>query len=151
MQIHDRYSGLFWVLFCLFVCKKSLEVGVGTFQLPGSGFLPFWSAVGFGTLSLILVIKSFFVRKDERKTWRSVFEKRSKVILVLGSLLVYVIFLERGGYVIMTFGLMAFLFILGGRSRVWVHIVSALVTVLATYLIFYIWLGVPLPKGILDF
>lgn len=151
MQIHDRYSGLFWVLFCLFVCKKSLEVGVGTFQLPGSGFLPFWSAVGFGTLSLILVIKSFFVRKDERKTWRPAFEKGSKVILVLVSLFTYVIFLERGGYVIMTFGLMAFLFILAGRSRVWVHIVSALVAVLATYLIFYIWLGVPLPKGILDF
>jgi cell division protein FtsW (lipid II flippase) len=151
MEIHDRYGGLFWLLFCIFVCKKSLEVGVGTFQLPGSGFLPFWSAVGFGTLSLILVMKSFFVRKDERKTLRSVEGKRSKVILVLVSLFLYVILLERGGYVIMTFGLMAFLFIVAGKSKVWVHIVSAVVAVLATYLIFCVWLGVPLPKGILDF
>ena len=151
MELQDRYSGSFWVLFCIFVCKKSLEVGVGTFGLPGSGFLPFWSAVLFGTLSLILVIKSFFIKKDEKKPCLGGLETRSKVILVLVSLFLYVIFLEWVGYVIMTFALMAFLFILAGRSKVWVHIVSALATVLATYVIFYVWLGVPLPKGLLDF
>lgn len=55
------------------------------------------------------------------------------------------------GYLITTFGLMAFSLGIMGRSKVWVQGVSALMITLVSYVVFYILLGVILPKGILGF
>jgi membrane protein implicated in regulation of membrane protease activity len=55
------------------------------------------------------------------------------------------------GYLITTFGLMAFSIGIMGRSKVWVQGVSALIITLVSYVIFYILLSIALPKGILGF
>jgi small-conductance mechanosensitive channel len=129
-----------------------MEAGVGTFGLPGSGFLPFWSAAILGVLAIILTIKGFNSKRVEQKTIELPREaKRSRVILALISLLAYAILLERAGYLVMTFGLMIFLYMIAGRSKVWIQIVSAAITVLVTYVVFYRWLGVQLPRGIFSF
>ena len=74
--------------------------------------------------------------------------KWHKVISVLISLFIYIILLPRIGYLIMTFGLLVFLFSIIERSKLWIQLVFAFVTVMATYIIFYVWLDVQLPKGI---
>ena len=74
-----------------------------------------------------------------------------KVIIVLASLFIYAILLPSLGYLIATFGLLALLFGIMSRQRLWIPIASALITALLSYLIFYVWLGVQLPKGILGF
>jgi hypothetical protein len=151
-DLRNGLSGLFWVAFSVFVCAKSMEAGIGTFGLPGSGFLPFWSAAILGVLAIILTIKGFSSKTVDQKTIGLPREvKRSKVILALVSLVVYTIFLEWAGYLVMTFGLMIFLYMIAGRSKVWVPIVSAAITVLVTYVVFYSWLGVQLPRGIFSF
>jgi hypothetical protein len=55
------------------------------------------------------------------------------------------------GYLIATFGLMAFSIGIMGRSKVWVQGVSALIITLGSYAIFCILLSIALPKGILSF
>lgn len=77
--------------------------------------------------------------------------KWSKVVLVTAFLSIYAILLPILGYIIATFGLMTLLFGVVGKSRRWIQGVSALITVLGTYVIFYVWLQVQLPKGILSF
>jgi apolipoprotein N-acyltransferase len=74
-----------------------------------------------------------------------------KVILVIISLLLYVILLPGLGYLIATFGLLVLLFSVMRRQRPWTQVGSALIIVLATYGIFYLWLDVQLPKGIFGF
>jgi hypothetical protein len=71
--------------------------------------------------------------------------------VVLGSLYAYAILLQKIGYLLATFGLMILLFCVLERPKWWVGIASSLLTVSLTYLIFYKWLGVQLPKGILTF
>jgi putative tricarboxylic transport membrane protein len=152
MKVRDQLSGLFWLALSVFVSVKSVKMGVGTFHLPGPGFLPFWAGVIFGTLSLVLIIKGSFHKKPSKEKVKQEGELRySKVAFVLISLLIYVLFLQRVGYLPMTFGLMLCLFIIAEKSKWWIKIVSALATSLLTYVIFYSWLGVELPKGIVDF
>ena len=68
--------------------------------------------------------------------------------------LVYTALFPKLGYLLTTFALMAYLFEIRvgvGRQRIWIRLGSALITALATYLIFSIWLDVPLPKGLFGF
>ncbi|NTV85093.1 MAG: hypothetical protein HGA23_12480 [Bacteroidales bacterium] len=51
-------SGLFWLAVSIFVAVMAVGLGLGTFSKPGSGFIFFWSSVGLGSLSVILIIKN---------------------------------------------------------------------------------------------
>lgn len=152
MNRRDQYSGLFWLIVAIFVCWESIQVGIGTFRSPGPGFLPFWSGVALGTLSIFLIIASISKKKEVGEItdpWKGI--DWSNVFLVLISLFIYAILLNRLGYLIMTFGVMALLFSLKRGPRLWIHGVSALITTMVTYFIFYVWLDVKLPKGIFGF
>ena len=74
-----------------------------------------------------------------------------KVVLVLILLFIYALLLPILGYLIATFGLMTLLFGIVGKTKLWIRAVAGIITVLATYIIFYVWLEVQLPKGILGF
>ncbi|RJR43954.1 MAG: tripartite tricarboxylate transporter TctB family protein [Desulfobacteraceae bacterium] len=149
--MRNRLSGLFWLGFSAFICFESLKAEIGTFGRPGAGFLPFWSSLILGILAAILVIKSIAVGSAGPDIIQvSGKGKRSRVIFTLAILLVYTLCLERAGYLASTFVLMIFLYKIAGR-RLWMQILRAVVTVLATYVIFHVWLGVQLPSGILSF
>ena len=152
MNSRDQLSGFFWLIISILACVESIKSGIGTFRFPGPGFLPFWSGVVLGTFAIILVTTDILKKKvgpKNKNLWKG--KKWSNVILVLVSLFAYALLVPGLGYLITTFGLMVFLFSLIGKPRLWIQGVSALITVLATYIIFYVWLDVRLPKGILGF
>jgi putative tricarboxylic transport membrane protein len=152
MNSRDRFSGFFWLVISILVCIESIKSGIGNFRSPGAGFLPFWSGVALGTFAIILVASDILKEKVQQKDTNLWEGKRwSNVILILVSLFAYALLLPRLGYIITTFGLLALLFSMIERPRLWVQGVSALITVLVTYIIFYVWLDVQLPKGILGF
>jgi len=152
MNVRDRWSGLFFLAFSIFVCVEGIGMDVGTFHVPGPGFLPFWSGVVFGIFSIILVGRSILSKPGEGKMknlWKGT--NWGRVIMVLASLFIYAIFLQGLGYLLATFGLMALMFGMMGKTRWWVRVITAAITVVATYMIFYAWLDVQLPKGIFGF
>jgi hypothetical protein len=152
MDYRDLLSGLFWLGISVFVCIESIRADIGTFHAPGSGFFPFWSAVILGTFAVILLVTLRLKKKRKRKIadlWKGVEWKN--VIWVLFSLFLYPFVLPIMGYLITTFGLMAFSIGIMGRSKVWVQGVSAFIITLVSYVIFYILLSIALPKGILGF
>lgn len=152
MKRRDRWSSLFWLVISILVCVEAVKIGVGTFQIPGPGFLPFWSGIFVGSLAIALLAISLWRGEEEEKIqrlWKGMEWK--KVILVAASLFAYGVVLPRLGFLITTFGLMLLLFSVIERSRLWIRASTALVTVLVTYIAFSYWLGVPLPKGVLGF
>ena len=152
MNLRDGLSGLFWLIISIFVCVMSIGIDIGTIHSPGPGFVPFWSGVVLGMFSIALLITSILKRKVEKRIsslWKGM--EWRKVILVLISLFIYAILLPRLGYLIATSGLLALLFGIMRRQRLWIQVVIAFITALVSYLVFYVWLGVQLPKGILDF
>ena len=155
MDRYDQLSALFWLAVSIFVCLQAAQSDFGTFEYPGPGFLPFLSGIILGALSVVLVIKSTLIREAKvelTNSWKGI--GWSKIVLLLTSLFMYAILLPTFGYLVTTFGLMAFLFdikIGSGTQRILINLGSALISVLVTYIAFYVWLSVPLPKGILGF
>ena len=148
--MRDQWSGLFWMVFAGLVCAASFRMGIGSFQVPGPGLLPLLAAGAVGLLALLLIVTGTLKKeKGERigELWTGTTWK--KVVLVSASLLIYALVLTRLGFLIATFGLMALLYGILGRTRLWIRIIAALVTVLVAYAVFRVWLDVQLPKGLL--
>jgi putative tricarboxylic transport membrane protein len=148
----DLVSGVFWLVIAILVCLESARVDVGLFKSPGPGFLPFLAGIVLGSFGIVLIISTALKKAlPERKPnlWKGL--EWHKVIIIVASLIVYAIFLPSIGYLVLTFALMVLLFGVVERPRFWVRLVSALITVFATYLVFYVWLSVQLPKGLMGF
>lgn len=150
MKFIDFASGLFWLAISVFVCVEAMKMGVGRFDAPDPGFFVFWSGLFLGLCSLFLVVSSFFQKMGKEKIkhlWKGA--KWSKVLLVLSSLFLYAILLPQIGYLLTTFGLIFFLLMIVEKTKIWVQMVYAAIIVLASYLMFHVWLKLQLPAGIL--
>jgi putative tricarboxylic transport membrane protein len=151
MEKADRASGLFWLVFSLFVSYESYELGLGTLHQPGPGFLFFWTGIVTAILSLTVIVRSFRKRSPDKANG-SVFARWNvtKIVLVLLSLFLYGLLMERLGFLIVT--LLLFLFLLGIiEKKKWSFtILVTLIVTVASYLVFEIALQSQLPKGLLE-
>jgi multisubunit Na+/H+ antiporter MnhB subunit len=128
----------------------SSKLPFGSFATPGAGFLPFSVGVLMFLLSLILFIQSFSKEEEGRKAlWAT--GGTGRVLLILLSLVLYGIFLEKLGFILTTFLLMGFLLLGIGKVRKSVVILLSLISSLGCYGVFQVWLNVQLPKGIFGF
>lgn len=148
----DRISGSFWFIFSVMVSIESYRLGLGTLHQPGPGFLFFWAGIFLGILSVVVIIRAWGSKKSGEPEI-SIFggQNMTKVVLVLISLFLYALLMEKIGFIIIT--LLLFVFLLGViEKKRWFFaiFVSILVTVIA-YLIFEVWLKSQLPKGLLGF
>lgn len=152
MSKADRISGSFWFIFSVIVSIESYRLGLGTLHQPGPGFLFFWASVFLGIMSLVILIRAV-EKKKAGEPEVSIFGKqnKTKIVLVLISLFLYALLMEKLGFILVT--LLLFVFLLGViEKKRWLFtiFVSIAVTVVA-YLIFEIWLKSQLPKGLLGF
>jgi hypothetical protein len=144
----DAASGLFWLGISIFVGIQAIDLGIGRFSAPGPGFVLFWSSLVFGGLSTVLLIRSCTGEKGGTllsDPFRGLKWRRALTVMI--AIFVYTSFLDRVGFLLMTFGLMAALFVLGGVNR-WVSIAGSLVTVILAYVVFHFGLQVQFPRGI---
>ena len=152
MKRLDHLSSVFWLAISIIVCIESIRAGFGTLKDPGPGFLPFISGVTLSAFAIILLAMSLLRKREEDKISNPLKGVNwSKILLCLAILFAYSIFLPWVGYLITTFVLMLLLFILIKRSKLLIEIMIALVTVLASYIVFYKWLNTQLPRGIFAF
>lgn len=128
----------------------SSKLPFGSFATPGAGFLPIMVGVLMFLLSLILFIQSFSKEEEGRKAlWAK--GGTGRVLLILLSLVLYGLFLEKLGFILTTFLLMGFLLLAIGKVRKSVVILLSLISSLGCYGVFQVWLNVQLPKGIFGF
>ena len=140
----DLTSALFWLAIAVFVSFEGFtKLKLGTLRQPGPGFFPFWGGLFLGACALILLVRSLKSRE-----WRgSGAIPWPALILVLGALLGYLLFLETLGFVIVTFLFLLALFCFAEigwiKQVVWSVIATSLV-----YALFKFWLNVQLPRGL---
>ena len=149
LDLRGQFTGLFWFVLSIVICAMALRLGIGTLHTPGPGFLLFWSGILLAILAIILRLLDYSKKKEKDRTmnlWVGL--NWHKAISVTIAMFVYVILLPKVGYLIMTFALLVFLFRLVERSKPGAAVVFALITVIATYLLFYLWLDVQLPRGL---
>jgi putative tricarboxylic transport membrane protein len=152
MNRRDQLSGSLWLVLAVFVCLMSVPIGIGSFRIPGPGFLPFWAGIALGILSIAVITMGRLEKMEAKgisQLWKLLAWRKALCVMV--SLFLYTFLLPRLGYLLVTSGLLIFLFCLTRRERLWIKIGGGIMTALASYLVFGIWLEVQLPKGIFGF
>lgn len=158
MKKSVRVDGFIWVILGIALCLGSIELQLGSFRVPGPGFLPFLSGVSLGFFGFIQMLSPLFAGANERQQQNS-HEGRMKwnwrksltPLLTLMTLLAYILLLEPLGFVLTTFVCLVLLFKLSEPKRWLMPMVLSSVTAVLSYLIFSVWLQSHFPKGLLTF
>lgn len=135
----------------LFAAAAAVEAArllpYGVIRNPGPGFFPWWTSLGLGFLSLVLLGSS--LRGRPALPTEGAGGRWGRVAGVLAVLGVYALVLEPIGYPITTFLLVLFMLRVTEPHPWPVALGVALLAAGGSYLVFGVWLKVPLPAGIL--
>ena len=141
----DVISSLILIFISIWVIFKSIGMRVGTLSEPQAGFVPCLSGITLSVLSWILLFRALAGGSRDIEA----FGNLRYPATVLSVLLVYTIFFEILGYIVVTVILSAFvLYILG--TKWWVATILGLILSIGTYILFDRVLVLPLPSGILS-
>jgi putative tricarboxylic transport membrane protein len=123
---------------------ESSKLPLGIVQSPGPGFFPWW----IGALTVLLAL--FLLGQALRSPFDAAAEppgRTGKVLELLIVLAAYVFLLEQVGYPFCTFLLVLFMLRAIDPQRWPLALGVAALTSAGSYIVFAVWLGVPLPRG----
>jgi hypothetical protein len=148
---NDQRSSLFWLVIGLAIALYSRKYGLGTFSSPGPGFLPFVSGAAMALLALVVFFQQFSRSGEETLKSLWAHTKWRTVLMDMGSLVLYAVFLRLLGFLLDTFLLTAFLLRVMEPLNWTKALAGAAGATLGSYAIFQLWLEAQLPSGFLGF
>ena len=151
MKKSDLASSSFWLIFSILASGESYRLGLGNFRGPGPGFLPFVASLVLGGLSSLLLLQTIYRKEEEKELTKALSDWGSwgKVVYTLAALLLYVFLLEKLGFLLCTFLLVAFLLLVIEGQRPSVVMATAFFATVFSYILFQVWLNIQLPSGVL--
>jgi putative tricarboxylic transport membrane protein len=123
---------------------ESAKLPLGTVRNPGQGFFPGWTSVVIVLLAIVLVAEALTSRSSTNPHAPGRMAKVTALLLVLAA---YTFLLDFLGYLICTFFLALFMLRATDPHRWPAALSMALLTAVGSYVVFAIWLSVPLPRG----
>ena len=132
------------LVFSVTAAYESSKLPFGTIHKPGEGFFPFWISAVFFLLGLCLLFQAL---TSGPSTGREGSGRVAKVTALLVVLAAYTFLLDPLGYPLCTFLLVLFMLRVTDPQRWAVALGMALITAVGSYIVFAVWLGVPLPRG----
>ena len=153
MRTIDRFGGALWLILGILISTMSLNLGIGDLHKPRAGFTSLLAGVMLSVLGLILILNTFLRKFSDGKMRAVLVKERMKdPLLALSALIGYVILLEYLGFLITNFIFLMFLFKIKDTHNNWITpLVLTIITVVVSYLVFTVWLGVQFPAGLLEF
>jgi putative tricarboxylic transport membrane protein len=137
-----------FLLLSAWICWEALQVPLGSFRMPGAGFLPLFLGLVLAGLSVALLVQGLV--NPPRGATR-VWPERPEVLYLVGSIVAATWLFERVGFpVAMALFLGVAMRVLGTKSWTTV-VVAALVGSAASYVVFSRGLQIALPSGPLRF
>ena len=124
--------------------SEALGLPIGTLRSPGQGFFPLWLGVLLLALSLVLLAQTLRARAAARPRDDS---RIGQVVGLVAALAVYTAVLEAIGYPIATFFLVLYMVKITHPQRWPLALGISLLAAGGSYLLFAVWLKVPLPPG----
>ena len=125
---------------------ESSKLPFGNVRGPGPGFLPWWESLTLGLLALVLLAQGLTSPPSAHPAEGA---RVLKVWGLLAALGAYIFLLESLGYPFCTFLLVLFMLRVVDLERWATALGIALIAAGGSYIVFAIWLKVPLPAGLL--
>lgn len=151
MKRSNQIASIVVLLFSIALMFEARKlVYTGEFGRPGAGFFPFWLGVLLAFLSLQLFWQNRPTPSErDRPGPFSNLKRIGKPALILAALFAFAALMGTLGFLVSIALLIAFLQILVEGRRWLSGVITAVLGAFGFYLIFEVWLGVPLPIGIL--
>lgn len=149
----ERVGSLFWLAAGLISTYGSVQLGLGKFREPGSGFFPFLAGCFISLMAMIVFFQSFLRGREVQAKLSSLWEGlRWRRPIEIGLLtLGYILALERLGFLLTGF-LLLFVILKGIERLSWGKAILIPVSTLGvSYLLFNVFLKAALPKGVFGF
>jgi putative tricarboxylic transport membrane protein len=146
----DRLSGLFWLGFGLLCIYGSVLLDLGSFREPGPGFFPFLTGCFFSLLALMVLLRSFIpgrgLQAKISSFWMGLNWSRPLAVGLL--IFVYILMLERVGFLLTSLVLLFFMLRWVEKFPWWKALLISASASACTYLLFHTLLKATLPIGI---
>jgi putative tricarboxylic transport membrane protein len=123
---------------------ESARLPFGTVRNPGPGFFPWWASVVLALLALVLLVRALALHSTPVGKGSGGIAKVGALLVVLGG---YVFLLDSLGYLLSTFLLVLFMLRWIDTQRWAIALGMAAITSAGSYVVFAIWLSIPLPRG----
>jgi putative tricarboxylic transport membrane protein len=148
MKRSATIASILFLVLALGALLESMKLPFGALNSPAAGFFPVVLAALLAIVSLIALLDALShsdgsLAREERLTWK-------KIVLTLGSLLVFGFVFERLGYLLATFFFVIFLLRAVERRSWGLAVAVAFSASSISYLVFGWMLGTPLPAGFLQ-
>jgi putative tricarboxylic transport membrane protein len=148
MKKSATIASILFLTLALAAFSESMKLPFGRVSAPAAGFFPTILAVLLAMTSLLAFVYAVrgggeAVFEAERLTWK-------KILLTLGSLLIFALIFERVGYLTATFLFILFLLRAVERKSWGLAVAMASSASLLSYIVFGLLLGTPLPPGLLQ-
>lgn len=145
-----RIFMLFLFSLSLFICQQSVVIGIGTLSQPGPGLLAFGAGTATGVLVLVSLIQSIASKKSQSDVAHiGGTVRKGRILLITLSLFGYTVGVNWLGFAVSTFVFVFFMLYILESGKVWHIGLKAAVIAAGNHFIFVVWLGLPLPKGVL--
>jgi hypothetical protein len=146
MARRDLVAASVLLLFAAVVAIESLRLlPLGVVRNPGPGFYPWWVSLTLCLLAVVLLVQSFSTSgAPSPAEERGQFLRVAGVLAVLG---VYSLVLDTLGYPLATFAVVLFMLRVTEPHPWPVALGFAVLAAGGSYLLFAVWLAVPLPAG----
>lgn len=124
---------------------ESGRLPFGTVRNPGEGFFPWWLGVALAVLAVVLLARA--LRGHGARRTGEAGARVGRVVTLLAALGAYSLALEPVGYPLSTFLLVLLTLAPSVRREVLPAVGFAAAVAGASYVLFAVWLEVPLPPG----
>jgi hypothetical protein len=140
------WTGLFLLVCAVLMFKTSLGYGYYGKYGPGAGLFPMWISGGLIIFSVLYILESL---KQKGYSFAEVFPRGrglSYMLTVVASISILIVIIDYTGYIIAGTIMLLPLFL---REYKWHWAIGlSVVTALCLYLVFQVFLKIPLPQGV---
>jgi len=144
----DQISGAFWLLVAAIIIWQSLELKIGSYRSPGSGYIPLAVGIGMGIVSLIIILRAtLFIHAVPTVTIGTPAAALKKLGIVVAGIFLYAVLFNPLGFTLSTFLFLVLLFKSVEPQRWPTAILWAGGATFLAYLLFCITLQCELPRG----
>jgi hypothetical protein len=139
---------IFWLLLALYLCVAAYKLGLGAAGRPGPGFFPFGAAMAIGVIALLRTARA----RSEKPpaTLATTGSEWRKMACVIFGMAAYAVLLQRLGFALCTFFLIAFYLKIIALQRWQLSLGFAFAVAMLAHLFFDLLLNAQLPRGIIE-
>ena len=123
---------------------ESSKLPFGTIRSPEPGFFPWWTGVVLNLSALVLLAQALAPRSSIIREGHGRIMKVAALLVVLA---VYTFLLDPLGFPFCTFLLVLFMLRVTDPQRWALALGIAAISAIGSYVVFALWLRIPLPRG----